>query len=114
MLETVLDVLPADRYRNVHVVVDNGPTHSSNAMKAFLASPEASRLPAVFTPTHASWLSLAETFLSRFHRHYLTGQRYESLVAFDTDAYRCVEDHARVARPMRWAYTPKRNPVASP
>lgn len=31
MLETVLDVLPADRYRKVHVVMDNGPTHRSNA-----------------------------------------------------------------------------------
>lgn len=114
MLETVLDVLPADRYRKVHVVMDNGPTHRSNAMKAFLASPEASRLQVVFTPTHASWLNLAENFLSRFHRRYLAGKRYESLDAFDTHAYRCIEDYARVARPMRWAYNPKRNPVASP
>lgn len=114
MLESVLDVLPAERYAKVHVVMDNGPTHRSNAMKAFLASPEASRLHVVYTPTHASWLNLAENFLSRFHRRYLAGKRYESLDAFDTDTYRCIDDYARVARPMRWAYNPKRNQAASP
>jgi len=114
MLESVLDVLPGERYAKVHVVMDNGPTHRSNAMKAFLASPEASRLHVVYTPTHASWLNLAENFLSRFHRRYLAGKRYESLDAFDTDTYRCIDDYARVARPMRWAYNPKRNQAASP
>lgn len=114
MLESVLELLPAARYRKVHVVMDNGPTHRSNAMKEFLASPEASRLHVVYTPTHASWLNLAENFLSRFHRRYLAGKRYDSLDAFDTHAYRCIDDYARVARPMRWAYNPKRNQAASP
>jgi transposase len=113
MLETVLEVLPADRFRKVHLVMDNGSTHRSNAMKAFLASPEAQRLHVVFTPTHASWLNLAENFLSRFHRRYFAGKRYESLDAFDTHAYRCIEDYARVARPMRWAYNPKRTQAVS-
>lgn len=108
MLETVLALLPAERYRRIHVVMDNGSTHRSNAMKAFLANPEASRLHVVFTPTHASWLNLAENFLSRFHRRYFAGKRYESLDAFDTHAYRCIDDYARVARPMRWAYNPRR------
>jgi hypothetical protein len=108
MLQTLLHELPADRYRRVHIVMDNHSTHRSKAMQAFLASPEAERLHVVHTPVHASWLNLAENFLSRFHRRYLAGKRYESLDAFDEHVYACIEDYPRVARPMRWAYNPRR------
>lgn len=111
MMQTILVTLPASRYRRIHVVLDNGPTHRSNAMKAFLASADAERLHAVFTPTHASWLNLAENFLSRFYRRYLAGKRYASLDAFDDHFYAAMEDYDRVARPMRWAYNPKRTPT---
>jgi transposase len=109
MLQSLLHELPAARYRRIHIVMDNGSTHRSKAMQEFLASPEAERLHAVYTPVHASWLNLAENFLSRFYRRYLARKRYDSLDSFDEHVYACIEDYARVARPMRWAYNPKRN-----
>jgi hypothetical protein len=60
----------------------------------------------VYTPTHASWLDLAENFFSRFSRRYLRGKRYTSLAALDEHVYACFADYARVARPMRWTYNP--------
>lgn len=109
MVQSLLQELPAEWYRRIHVVMDNGPTHRSKAMRAFLATPEAERLHAVYTPTHASWLNLAENFLSRFYRRYLAGKRYDSLDALDDHVYACFEDYPRVARPMRWAYNPRIN-----
>lgn len=108
MLQTILQVLPDDKFKRIHVVMDNGPTHTSNAMKAFLSTEEAARLNVVFTPTHASWLNLAENFLSRFYRRYLARKRYDSLDHFDRHVYACVDAYDHVARPMRWAYNPAR------
>jgi transposase len=107
MMQSVLFQLPACQYQKIHVVMDNGPTHRSAAMVAFLASPEAERLHVVYTPTHASWLNLAENFLSRFYRRYLAGKRYDSLEHFDSHLYDCIDDYPRVARGMRWAYNPR-------
>lgn len=109
MLQSLLHELPADRYRRIHVVMDNGSTHRSKAMRAFLESEEGERLHVVYTPVHASWLNLAENFLSRFYRRYLARKRHDSLDAFDEHVYACIDDYPRVARPMRWAYNPKRN-----
>ncbi len=106
MLDTLLAVLPG--YRRIHLVWDNGSTHRSAAMKEFLASDRAARLHPVYTPTHASWLDLAENFFSRFSRRYLRGKRYLSLNALDDHVYACFTDYARVARPMRWTYNPAR------
>ena len=104
MLDTLLAVLPS--YRRIHLVWDNHSTHRSAAMKEFLASDRAARLHPVYTPTHASWLDLAENFFSRFSRRYLRGKRYTSLAALDEHVYACFADYARVARPMRWTYNP--------
>ena len=93
MMQSVLFQLPACQYQKIHVVMDNGPTHRSAAMVAFLASPEAERLHVVYTPTHASWLNLAENFLSRFYRRYLAGKRYDSLEHFDSHLYDCIDDY---------------------
>lgn len=104
MLETVLDTLAG--YRQIHLVWDNHSTHRSRAMKDFLASPRAARLHPVYTPTHASWLDLAENFFSRFSRRYLRGKRYASLDDLDGHVYASFADYARVARSMRWIYNP--------
>ena len=98
--------------RLIHVVWDNGTTHISKQMKAFLASEEGQRFAVLYTPAHASWLDLAENFFSRFSRRYLIGRRYESLQALDDHLHAAMDDYPRVARPMRWTYNPGQRKAA--
>ena len=93
--------------RRIHLVWDNGSTHRSAAMRVFLASEEGKAFNVLYTPTHASWLNLAENFLSRFSRRYLHGKRWTGLDAFDVDMVACIEAYATVAKPMRWRYNPR-------
>ena len=95
-------------YRVVHVVCDNASTHVSKEMKEFLASDEARRLRVYYTPTHASWLNLAENFFSRFTRRYLRRRRYESLAAFEEFIARAMDDYNTRSNGMKWTYNPSR------
>jgi len=106
MLKMIGAALPEPEYSTIHLVWDNASTHTSKLMKAFLASPEGRRFRPYYTPTHASWLNLAENFFSRFSRRYHNGRRYESLAAFDAHIPACLEDYDRWARPFDWQYHP--------
>lgn len=107
MLLSVEMMLPWARV--IHLVWDNASTHVSKAMKAFLASPDGEKFRVYYTPTHASWLNLAENFFSRFTRRYLAGRRYTGLDDLDGLVYAALEDYnARHARPMSWTYNPRK------
>ena len=94
-------------YRRILLVWDNGSTHRSAEMRAFLASEEGRVFNVLYTPTHASWLNLAENFLSRFSRRFLHGKRWTGLDAFDADMAACAIAYQAVAKPMRWRYNPR-------
>lgn len=96
----------------IYLVWDNGTTHRSDAMKAFLASKAAERFVFLYTPTHASWLNLAENFFSRFSRRYLHGRRYSSLVDLEKHLAAALVDYERHARPMAWEYDPPKKYAA--
>lgn len=107
MLRSVEMVLPWARV--IHLVWDNGSTHISKAMNAFLASDGGKKFKVYYTPTHASWLNLAENFFSRFSRRYLAGRRYSGLVDLDDHVYAALDDYnTRHARPMCWTYNPRK------
>jgi len=98
--------------RVIHIVWDNGSTHTSRLMKAFLASEEGSRFQVLYTPPHASWLDLAENFFSRFSRRYLHGKRYDSVEHLEAHLAAALADYQGVARPMRWTYAPQERAAA--
>ena len=104
-LRMIRQALPSARV--IHLVWDNGSTHVSKEMKAFLASEEGKVFQVHYTPVHASWLNLAENFLSRFSRRYLHTKRWTGLSHFDQDMGRCFEAYQQVAKPMRWRYNPR-------
>jgi len=95
-----------DSIRKVHLVWDNGTTHVSKETKAFLASPEGSRLVLHYTPTHASWLNQAEMFFSLFSRRYLRGRSYSSRIHLVRHIELAAADYTRWAKPMRWKFDP--------
>jgi len=105
LLRAIRRELPGMRI--IHLVWDNGSTHRSAEMRSFLASPEGACFHPLYTPTHASWLDLAENFLSRFSRRYLHGKRWTGLDAFDEDMAACLRAYQHVAKPMRWRYNPQ-------
>jgi hypothetical protein len=92
--------------RVIHLVEDNGSTHRSAEMLRFLKSEEGKVFQVHLTPVHASWLNLAENFLSRFSRRFLHGKRWNDLAAFDRDMAGCFAAYQEVAKPMRWRYNP--------
>lgn len=107
MLQSLLVLLP--QMRLIHLVWDNASTHRSARMREFLESDEGQQFRLYYTPTHASWLNLAENFFSRFSRRYLKGRRYESLDALDDLIYDALNDYnARHANGFRWSYNPGR------
>jgi transposase len=105
LLRELLTALP---HEVVHLVWDNGSTHISVEMTKFLASPEGSRLRVYYTPTHASWLNLAENFFSRLSRGYLGRRRYRTLEQFDAHVNSCIIRLNSEAHPIRWSYNPRR------
>lgn len=105
ILRSLLGAVP---HRVVHLIWDNGSTHTSKEMKRFLTSPEAARLRVYYTPKHASWLNLAENFFSRLSRRYLGLRRFESLEAFDQHVLASIERLNAAAKPVRWTYDPRR------
>ena len=47
---------------NIHLVMDNGPSHTSRATRAWIAAHP--RITVTYTPKHASWLDMAELWFS--------------------------------------------------
>jgi len=61
---------PYSRAQRIHLVVDEGPSHTSASTRAMLAD-LAPRVRVVLTPVAASWLNQAELLLDAFSARYL-------------------------------------------
>jgi len=92
--------------RKIHIVWDNGSTHTSKETGKFLEGEIGSRLVTHNTPKHASWLNQAELFFSIFSRRYLRGRSYASRDHLVRHIEMAAADYARWAKPIRWTYNP--------
>jgi hypothetical protein len=66
-LARVMKEYVAAGFRRVHLVLDNASVNTA-ALKEAVLAPWVEQLQVHWTPTHASWLNLAEPFWSSFHR----------------------------------------------
>jgi transposase len=86
----------------IHLVLDNGSSHTSKATKKWLR--EHPRFQPHYTPAHASWLDQAELFFSILTRRLLRRGEFTSRedlankIATFTDVYN------RTTKPFRWTY----------
>jgi transposase len=90
------------RQLELHCIVDNLKTHSTELVATFLA--EHQRVHLHYTPTHASWLNQVELFFSILQRRLL---RHGEFASTDELAARIIEfinTYNRKARPFRWTY----------
>jgi hypothetical protein len=76
-LARVVAGLVAAGWRLIHLVMDNSTVNTS-ALKQTVLEPWLGVIVVHWTPTHASWLNLAEPFWSSFHRAVLQNSWFRS------------------------------------
>jgi len=72
----ILDLEYADKQK-IKVILDNHSAHTSKKTMEFLAT-KPNRFEFIFTPKHASWLNLIESFFSKLARTLLRGIRVKT------------------------------------
>ncbi|MFJ1847713.1 MULTISPECIES: IS630 family transposase [unclassified Streptomyces] len=89
--------------QNIHLVVDNGSSHTSKKTRAWLAAHP--RFYVHHTPKHASWLNQVEIFFSTLTRRILRRGQFASRIelAEKIDEFVLAYDQTD-ARPYRWTY----------
>jgi transposase len=86
----------------IHIVMDNGSSHTSNATKAWLV--EHPRFVVHHTPVHASWLNQVEAFFSILTAKLLRRGEFDSRDDLVTKMLAFIEHHSEAAKPFKWVY----------
>jgi transposase len=91
---------------SIHVVMDNGSSHTSKATKAWLS--EHPRFVVHHTPAHASWLNqVLECFFSILTRKLLGRGELSSREDLVAKLLAFVEHDSEGAKPFNWVYDAK-------
>ncbi|GAB2743187.1 IS630-like element ISMsm2 family transposase [Kitasatospora kifunensis] len=88
--------------REIHVVLDNGSSHTAKHTKAWLAAHP--RWHVRWTPPHASWLNQVELFFSALTRRVLRHGDFSSRDDLIEKLEAYVIGHNETAKPYRWTY----------
>lgn len=88
---------------DIHLVMDNGSSHTSKATKAWLA--EHPRFVAHYTPKHASWVNMVELFFSIVTRKVLKGGNFSSRADLVSKMMRFINTYNETAKPFAWTYS---------
>lgn len=102
-LEEIDASIPEDL--EIHVVLDNGSSHTSKATKAWFA--DHSRFVVHHTPAHASWLNQVECFFSILTRKLLRRGEFSSREDLVAKMLAFVAHHSETAKPFKWVYDAK-------
>jgi transposase len=87
---------------DLHCIVDNLKTHSTDAVEQFLTANPHVHLH--FTPTHASWLNQVELFFSILERRLLRRGEFKSVDELAQRVISSINDYNKRAAPFRWTY----------
>jgi len=91
--------------RGIHLIMDNGPSHSSGETLSFFNRLKP-RVQILFTPSHASWLNQAELLLRAFASHYIDRGNWETRGAMIAHLLNGrVEYNEYFAHPFHWEWT---------
>jgi len=86
----------------IHLVMDNGSSHTSKATAAWLAAHP--RFQVTYTPKHASWLNMVEIFFSILTRRLLRRGEFTSREHLANKILKFITHYSRTAKPFRWRY----------
>ncbi len=87
---------------NIHLVMDNGSSHTSRATRAWIAAHP--RITVTYTPKHASWLDMAELWFGVLTRALLRRGEFTSPADLAAKITGFTIRYNRTARPWKWAY----------
>ena len=90
---------------NIHLIMDNGSSHTSKMTRAWLAGQP--RFTLTYTPKHASWLNMVELFFSVLTRRLLRRGEFTSRQHLADKILGFIADYDQTAKPYRWTYTGK-------
>ena len=90
------------RHLDVHLVMDNGSSHTSKDTKAWLRAHP--RFHVHHTPTHASWLNMIEIWFSILTRQMLRRGEFTSREDLAGKIIKFACDYDDKAQPFRWTY----------
>jgi len=85
---------------DIHVVLDNLATHKTPAIKRWLT--KRPRFHFHFTPTHASWLNLAERFFGLLTEHALRRGSHKSVIQLRNAIQEYLDAHNDNPKPFKW------------
>ncbi len=87
---------------NIHLVMDNGSSHTSAATRAWIAAHP--RITVTCTPKHASWLDMAELWFSILTRGLLRRGEFTSRTDLTEKISSFAIRYNRTAKPWTWTY----------
>ena len=87
---------------DIHLVIDNGPSHTSAATRAWIAAHP--RISVTCTPKHASWLDMAELWFSILARRLLRRGEFTSPADLTDKITSFAIRYNRTAGPFTWTY----------
>ena len=86
----------------IHLVMDNGSSHTSRATRAWIAAHP--RITVTYTPKHASWLDMAELWFSVLTRALLRRGEFTSRADLAEKITAFTIRYNRTAHPWTWTY----------
>lgn len=86
----------------IHLVMDNGSSHTSRATRAWIAAHP--RIKVTYTPKHASWLDMAELWFSVLTRGLLRRGEFTSRADLIEKITAFTIRYNRTAKPWTWTY----------
>ena len=88
----------------IRLILDNHSAHKSKETQRFLATLPEGRFRFVFTPTHASWLNMIESFFSKMTKQMLKGIRVNSKAELSERIYRYFDEINAEPVVYHWTY----------
>jgi transposase len=89
--------------KDLHVIADNGSSHTSKKTKAWVARQK--RLHLHFTPTHASWLNQIEIWFGILSRKVVRRGIFASRQDLIDRLMAFIRSYNETAKPFQWTYT---------
>lgn len=88
----------------IRLILDNHSAHTSKETRLYLATLPEDRFVFVFTPTHASWLNMIESFFSKMTKQVLKGIRVNSKAELSERIYRYFDEINAEPVIYHWTY----------
>ncbi len=88
----------------IRLILDNHSAHTSKETRLYLTTLSEDRFVFVFTPTHASWLNMIESFFSKMTRQMLKGIRVNSKAELTQRIYQYFDEINADPVVYHWTY----------